>query len=378
MYVLVIAGGIPSNKYRGNGIFEFDQAKALAHAGCKVVYAALDVRSIRRWRKWGFERYDVDGVHVFCINIPVGRFPKHILHKISEWGLKILYARIHKEFGKPDILHAHFIDIGYAAAALKQKINVPLIITEHSSAIVQSKLNKKVFETAKKAYGNADVVVAVSPSLMKVIEDLFEIKSRYLPNIVDVKTFDYEPIKKTKDGVFRFISVGNLKFSKRMDLIIEAFHNVFSDTPNMTLTIFGEGKERCKIEKLIKQYDLEGKVKLMGMQPRSVIAEELKRSDCFVLPSRFETFGVVYAEALSTGLPVIATKCGGPECFVHEENGWLIPVDDKDALGYAMRCMYENKKMFDRKRISEEIKAKFSPESVAKELIKVFKEVIKP
>ena len=207
---------------------------------------------------------------------------------------------------------------------------------------------------------------------------MFEIKSRYLPNIVDVKTFDYEPIKKTKDGVFRFISVGNLKFSKRMDLIIEAFHNVFSDTPNMTLTIFGEGKERCKIEKLIKQYDLEGKVKLMGMQPRSVIAEELKSSDCFVLPSRFETFGVVYAEALSTGLPVIATKCGGPECFVHEENGWLIPVDDKDALGYAMRCMYENKKMFDRKRISEEIKAKFSPESVAKELIKVFKEVIKP
>lgn len=378
MYVLMIARGFPSKKYKMNGIFEFDQAKALVQAGCKVVYAAIDVRSIRRWRRWGFERYDVNGVHVFCINIPVGRIPKHLLHKVSEWGLKILYARILKEFGKPDVLHAHFTDLGYVTVSLKQKINVPLVITEHSSAIIQPKLNKKVFETAKKAYSDADAVIAVSPSLGNIIENVFKIKSRWIPNIVNVKMFDYEPVRKNRDGVFRFISVGNLILSKRIDLVIEAFNNVFSDIPNMTLTIFGEGQERPKIEKLIKQYDLEDKVKLMGMQPRLVIAKELKRSDCFVLPSRFETFGVAYIEALATGIPVIATKCGGPECFVHESNGLLVSVDDLDELSCAMRYMYENNNAFDREEISTEIRTKFSPESVAKELIKVFKEVIKP
>jgi len=52
MYVLFIARGYPTNKYKTYGIFEFDQAKALAKQGHKVVYAAIDLRSIRRWRKW--------------------------------------------------------------------------------------------------------------------------------------------------------------------------------------------------------------------------------------------------------------------------------------------------------------------------------------
>lgn len=376
MYVLMIARGFPSKKYMMNGIFEFDQAKALVQAGCKVVYVAVDVRSIRRWRRWGFERYDVNGVHVFCINIPLGRIPKHILHKVSEWGLKILYTRILKEFGKPDVLHAHFTDLGYVAVSLKQKINVPLVITEHSSAIIQSKLNKKVFETAKKAYGSADAVLAVSPSLVKVIEDRFKIKLRYIPNIVDVKIFDYEPIKRTKDGAFRFISVGNLIFSKRIDLIIKAFKKVFNSVPNVNLVIFGEGVERLSIEKLIREYGLQNRIKLMGTQPRAIIAEELKCSDCFVLPSRFETFGVAYVEALATGVPVIATKCGGPECFVHGRNGLLISVDDVDELARAMKYMYKNNKFYNKDKISAEIKEKFSSKSIVEELLKVYKEIL--
>ena len=98
---------------------------------------------------------------------------------------------------------------------------------------------------------------------------------------------------------------------------------------------------------------------------------------CFVLASRAETFGVAYIEALATGVPVIATKCGGPEIFVHEDNGLMIPVDDLDALVNAMEYMYKNIKVFDREKVSSEIKDKFSPKYVSKKLVEVYEEVLK-
>ena len=374
MYVMIISRGYPTDKYKMYGIFEFDQAKALAKAGCKVVFAAIDVRSIRRWRKWGLERREIDGVNVYVINIPAGRLPKAILHKVISIGLGILYKNILKELGKPDILHAHFTDVGYATLALKQQINVPLVITEHSSLIIKPVIEKQLFNTAKGAYEQADVVIAVSPALSYVINDKFNIKSIYVPNIVDTDLFTYKIREESK--TFNFVSIGNLNYGKRMDLTMEAFYIAFRDFPDVTLTIFGEGDERSKLEGIIKKYRLENRIVLMGMCSREVIKEKLNNTDCFVLASRFETFGVSYIEALASGVPVIATKCGGPEVFVHKENGCMIPIDDLDELVRVMKYMYKDSIAFDREKISAEIKFKFSPECVSKKLLEVYQQVI--
>lgn len=374
MYVMIISRGYPTNKYKMNGIFEFDQAKALAKAGCKVVFAAIDVRSIRRWRKWGLERHVIDGVDVYVLNIPGGRLPKAILHKVTSIGLSILYKLILKELGKPDVLHAHFTDVGYVAGTLKQQINVPLVITEHSSLINKPVIEKQLLSFAKTVYEQADAVIAVSPALANVIVDKFNIKSLYVPNIVDTDLFTYTKGEARK--TFNFVSIGNLIFGKRMDLTIEAFYITFRDLSNVTLTIYGEGDERSKLEGIIKKYNLENRVKLMGMCSRTVIKEKLKNSDCFVLVSRSETFGVAYIEALASGVPVIATKCGGPEVFVNQDNGCMIPVDDFDELVKAMKYMHKNSIDFNREKISAEVKLKFSPEAISKKLLEVYKDVL--
>ncbi|MBU3144975.1 glycosyltransferase [Clostridium sp. CF012] len=374
MFVMIISRGFPTNKYKMNGIFEFDQAKALAKAGCKVAFAAIDVRSIRRWRKWGVERNEIDGVNVYVINIPGGRLPKAILNKVTSIGLSILYKLILKEIGKPDILHAHFTGLGYAAATLKKQKNVPLVITEHSSLINKPVIDKQLLNMATVAYEQADAVIAVSPTLVNAIKNKLNIKALYIPNIVDTDLFTHTIREESK--TFNFVSIGNLIYGKRMDLTIEAFYSAFSDFSDVTLTIFGEGDERAKLEGIIKKYHLENRVELMGMCSREVIKEKLKNSDCFVLASRSETFGVAYIEALASGVPVIATKCGGPEVFVHDENGCMIPVDDLSELVRVMKYMYKNNIAFDRKKISAEIKLKFSPECVSKKLLEVYKEVM--
>ena len=75
---------------------------------------------------------------------------------------------------------------------------------------------------------------------------------------------------------------------------------------------------------------------------RDKIAEILRASDCFVLPSKLETFGVVYIEAMACGVPVNATRCGGPESFVDDWNGALIAINDHEALVNSLKYMLEN------------------------------------
>ena len=142
MRVLIVARGYPTKKYKMNGIFEFDQAKALVEAGIDVVYAAVDVRSIRRWRKWGYESFVKEGVQIESINVPCGRIPKNILNKISEFSLNRLYKRIVSKHGKPDIIHSHFIGMGYITAKLFNNSGIPLVHTEHYSGMNQAELSE--------------------------------------------------------------------------------------------------------------------------------------------------------------------------------------------------------------------------------------------
>ena len=135
MYILLIAGSYPSDKYPLNGIFEFDQAKALAETGCKVVFAAIDLRSVRRWRKWGIEHFCKEGVEVYTINIPLGKIPHIVLSHTGKAAVKILYHTIKKDHGEPDIIHSHFLEIAEIALALKPITKAKFAMTEHLSLI---------------------------------------------------------------------------------------------------------------------------------------------------------------------------------------------------------------------------------------------------
>ncbi len=374
MYTLMITRGYPTKKYKTYGIFEFDQAKALLEEGQKVIYAAIDLRSIRRKRKWGIHKKEVEGIQVYEINIPLGNVPKTIFRFFNDLGLRLLYKRIVKDYGRPDILHAHFRESAYIGSRLKDRTGIPLVVTEHSSRINKKNIDREFYSIAKIAYEKTNALIVVSPSLGEMIEGNFNISSIYIPNIVDLNTFKYKP--KADREYFRFVSTGNLIKLKRMDLIIEAFAKLFKGMADIRLDIFGDGPERKNLKNLIEEYDLSEQISLRGVCGREEIASTLENSDCFVLPSQTETFGVAYIEAIAMGVPVIATRCGGPEVFVNDRNGILIDIDDLDELIEAMNYMYENIKKYDGENIALEINKKFSSETVARQIIDVYKDVL--
>lgn len=388
MLTFILSRGVPTPKYSTNGIFEFDQARALKQAGCNVVFLALDLRSVRRTRPWGFQSFEKDGVPVRVLSVPLGNIPKQIFYPLGQWAFGLLYRRAVREFGRPDVLHAHFTDYGYLACPLARREQLPLVLTEHSSLVNQDTLPKDIEQAAKTAFTQADTLIAVSPALAHHMEQHSGRHVEWIPDMVDTELFAYsdrherqKALEQETDlsedsGGFSILSCGNLRRIKRMDVLIRAFAQAFRECPQVTLTICGQGEEEGALRKLIHDLGMEERIQMLGLRPREEIAQRLSDSDCFVLASVSETFGVSYLEALSCGVPVIATRCGGPECFVNDHNGMMVEPDDVDALSSAMLTMYCNDGSYNRAAIAAQIRENYSSQAVASRLMQEYQQLI--
>jgi glycosyltransferase involved in cell wall biosynthesis len=131
----------------------------------------------------------------------------------------------------------------------------------------------------------------------------------------------------------------------------------------------GDGPYRGALQTKIQQLHLTDKVKLLGAMPRNKVQECLANAHAFVLLSQSETFGVSYIEAMALGLPVVATCCGGPSDFVNATNGCLVPVGDAAKAADAMCKIKAQYATYQPQQIANEVLQKYSPASVAKQLI---------
>lgn len=383
MFICISAMGVPGNDDPGYGIFEFDQAKALASIYNKVVYAALDTRSFKHRRKYGFSKYQDENVLVYSLNIPLGGIPSRynngffalIYGKLQLFLFNYLMRKVINEEGAPDIFHSHFLDVSSYTAKYCRLHNYPLVITEHWSLLNKENVPEYIVERAKVTYKFSSARLCVSTAFAKQLFRVTGYDFKVIPNIVSTDDFFYQP-SNHKSESFSFVSCGSLGYGKGHDVLIRAFRKVHDAYHNCELKIIGGGGDLEKLRELVYSLSLQGCVSFCGVLQRNKIRELFNNSDVFVLASRGETFGVVYIEAMATGLPVIATLCGGPEDFVTQENGLLVPRDDVDSLSNAMMTMIERNKEYDKEDIAMTTKTLFSPGRIADQLMLVYSSVL--
>lgn len=372
MKIWLVSSEYPTSQDPLRGIFVFDQAKNLQAAGHEIVVMVLDLRSILRKRKLGRFSYVYRDVKYEIISIPVGNVPYKIFDLIGAIAFNVLYKDMISKYDEPDIVHAHFYEIASIVARSSLE-KTPFLITEHSSVIHNLTSNKKLWQRMNYTYHKANEVISVSGSLATVIKTKFNIKAEVIPNIIDLSIFNY---KKNNSNLFEekitFVSTGNLVKIKNTDALIKAFAKTFSDNDEVELLICGEGPERKRLTVLIENLNLESKVRLLGQQSRTDLASLYESSNVFVLVSQSETFGVAYVEALASGLPVIATRSGGPLDFVNSSNGILVEVSDLDNIAKALNKMSQQWQDFDRKKISANISRKFAPKRVVEQLERIY------
>ena len=242
---------------------------------------------------------------------------------------------------KIDVIHAQCVCWGgMAARQLKKKYGIPYVITEHSSAFIRGTLRNRDKAAIKLAYRSSGFIIAVSGALKRAISPYVGRKAvSIIPNCVDSRSFRLREGR--SDGEYRLVSVAGLTKNKAFDVLIAAFTVVCAEYKDIRLSIAGDGPEKYSLERQVIDAGIKDRVEFLGALDRVAVAKLLSSSDAFVSSSRHETFGVVLVEAMMSGLPVVATRCGGPEEIVSVEFGLLVKVGDVAGMSTAIRQVRE-------------------------------------
>lgn len=367
------------------GVFFRDQAIALKDFGHKVGVICPTLLSLKdSFRNITYnkctEYENDDGVHTYrkkviaaLPRVPYGNY--FLLKKAARSLLK----KYINENGKPDIIHAHSaILAGALAVGLSKEFGIPMVLTEHSSAFARNLYKRWQTKLAKKAAISASSCIAVSPSLGHLLTERLETNEthwKWIPNVV-ADRFREAANSDKRDRCLRFLNLALMTENKGQLDLINAFSTFFKSTVDAELWLAGDGPIRNQLEEKAKDLGIADKVKFIGLVEPSKVPELLESVDVMVVSSHYETFGMVAAEALMAGLPVIATRCGGPECIVEAGDGVLVAPKSPDELCIAMKAISESLTDYDPVAISERAKSRFSKEAVANMLTMEYEKVL--
>lgn len=378
MKIWIVGYGVPSERYPINGIFSYNQAKALAqyNEDASICYIALDIRSLRRWRRWGIHRYKRDRMQIIECSVPVGNVPAKYKNVIYHALLVRALKDADNICGKPDIIHAHFTEMAYALARCQMPFDTKIIVTEHSSGINEPVIEPVLRRMAEFCYSKADRLITVSPAFQQKIYQEFQKDSIFIPNMIDEHIYQYQEPSVKKNEMFRFLAVGRLVPIKQYDFMICCFLEALKVHKQMELYLIGDGAEYVRLSQLIKKNGMENKIHLLGQKSAEEVARWMKECHCLVISSEAETFGAVCAEALMCGRPVISTRCGGPECMIDAQNGILLTTNDQEHMKEAFLEMKDRYQRYNFKSISERATLRFGSYGVCRELMDVYEQTL--
>jgi glycosyltransferase involved in cell wall biosynthesis len=225
----------------------------------------------------------------------------------------------------------------------------PLLALVHHPLALETGLEPAVAEALRKserdALAAAVGVVVTSPSTATLLADDYDVPPEFI-TVVCPGTDRGETAKGSIDGLVRLLAVGAVVQRKGFDVLIEALAAIAS-LP-WRLTIAGDRTRDVKaaeqLDADIRRHGLSARVDVLGTMPAERIASLYAGADIFVLASRFEGYGMAFAEALAHGLPVVGTTAGATPDTVPPNAGVLVEPNDVKALTRTLRMLIENPK----------------------------------
>ncbi|MCP9788991.1 glycosyltransferase [Cyanobium sp. Maggiore-St4-Cus] len=385
MKVLILPSWYPSSPADCNGVFFREQAIALSRIGCQVSVLSANLSSFKNIRQWRlkvskpkvFEDELVQTFRVYGSNL----FPclPRLREKWQAHLLKNLYTCYERDNGRPDLIHVHsMLPAGLAALELWNSRRIPYVITEHSTAFARRLLSDDQISKCRKIASCAQERWAVSPTFARKLEqELGSVGGRWgvMPNIV-ARPFLETPLPNRCRSPFVFLNVCFHTPIKKVDLLLRAFAQEFRSCNDVILQLAGSGPHTAELIRQSSQLGIADKVQFLGMLSRDQVLSAMAGAHAFVLSSQVETFGVVLIEALAMGLPLLATRCGGPEYIVTESNGILVENGDIEQLAAALLHLKYNISRYKASELRRECAERFSEDSIIRILNESYHSVL--
>ncbi|MGE5230772.1 MAG: glycosyltransferase [Deltaproteobacteria bacterium] len=251
---------------------------------------------------------------------------------------------------RPHLVHAYleFSSTLGVAAALSLGATAPLVVIQ----LVNDLFSRPRWARAAGRLFAARVAgyVAVSPGVRRSAVQAYRGRPRriaVIPPGIDLRRFDRRRVDPARvadfrQGASRVVgTVGRLADQKALHVLLDAAPRLLADHPGTRLLIVGDGPLRPALERRARQLGVEGAVVFAGHQADVVPA--YAAMDVFVLPSRYEGFGIVFLEAMAVGVPVVGTRVVGSEdAVVDGVTGLLVPCDDAPALAVAVLRLFSD------------------------------------
>ncbi len=262
---------------------------------------------------------------------------------------------VHRAVGL-DVLHAHYALphalsalVARSAAETDHTRKAPRVVTTlHGTDITIVGSDPSYAPLTQWLISASDAATAVSQSLARDTERHFCIQTgtgcaiEVIPNFVDTELFHPGAGGRPEgDRPPLAVHVSNFRAVKRVPWLIEAFAKATAGT-SAQLTLVGDGPDHAASVRRAGELGLSDRVRFLGM--RDALPELLAPADVFLLASSEESFGLSALEAMSCGVPVVATAVGGvPEVIESGKTGWLAPADDQDAFADLVRGALSNR-----------------------------------
>ncbi len=381
MNVGVISWNFPTPRHPFNGIFIREEVDRLTEHASMRVMAPLP------------NQFWFGGPHseISPLGYPILRpftlgFPT--------WFFQPLFAEcmaatlfLHRGFFSGcDILHVNhaFPDVVAVMRAFGGKY--PVVATVHGSDVNINAMDPRLQPGIRRALSAVDRVICVSGSLAARLREIgVSSELTVIPNSVDTRMF--RPGDRREACALlgldpdrpRLLFAGNFVPVKGIEYLVRAMPDILASSPECELVLLGARPgetDAQKYRELARSLGVEHAVRFQEKVPHPVLPVWMRAANLFVLPSLREGFGIVAGEALSCGVPVVATRSGGPEDILEDGLGLLVPPGDSGALAEAVIRGLAREGISTPDVLVESVDRRFSPAIVTRRILEVYTAVL--
>lgn len=324
------------------------------------------------------------GVHVDVFTRSQDEHVPHVLHDLG-YGNRVVHVRAGPEVPLPkpelasylpefvtgilefvdakglryDLIHSHYWMSGVAARDLKANWDVPVVHMFHTLGLMKQRVARLLdeeegdyrLEGEREVLQLADCVVAATPAELAQLQWLYQAdtgKIVVIPPGVDVSRFYPIPPDEAKEYIGvppcdrMILFVGRIEPLKGIDTLIEAITRMYHQGICVCLAVIGgdastspatQSAEMERLKSMREEAGLTDLVTFLGKRGQDTLPYYYSAAEAVVMPSHYESFGMVALEAMACGTPVVASQVGGLAFLVQDGvTGFTVPVDDPRAL----------------------------------------------
>jgi len=308
-----------------------------------------------------------------------------------------------------DLIHSHYWMSGVAALELKTEWNIPVVHMFHTLGVMKNRVAQSPeelegeyrIEGERKVLKSVDRIVAATPAELAQLQWLYQSDVRnivVIPPGVDLSHLYPIPTDEAKEVIgvpasgHMLLFVGRIEPLKGLDVLIEALALInqegILDTCRLCLSVIGGDPEATneqmnsemkRLQTLREKFGLQDMITFLGQRSQDTLPYYYSAAEAVVVPSHYESFGMVALEAMACGTPVVASQVGGLAFLVQDgETGFHVPDGDAQALSERLTVLLKDNKL--RHKMGNNATAfasQYSWDKISNRLIKLYKDVLK-